>query len=80
MSDVKCLDGNMNKKQELNQRLLFFNPEIAFDGTIGGIKFVMIVEASSNQINWVVYEGDHRKEFQNFDEACDYYIEMINKK
>lgn len=40
----------------------------------------MIVEASSNQINWVVYEGDHRKEFQNFDEACDYYIEMINKK
>ena len=70
----------MNKKQELNQRLLFFNPEITFDGTIGGIKFVMIAEAFSNQINWVVYEGDHKKEFQNFDEACDYYIEMINKK
>lgn len=67
----------MNKKQELNQRLLFFNPEIIFDGTIGGIKLVMNIDTFNKLINWTVYEGDHCTRFQSFDEACDYYIKTI---
>ena len=66
-------------KQELNNRLLYLCPEIFFDGTKGGIKLMMVVEPSSEQINWSVYEGDHRKEFRSFEQACDYYIKAIGK-
>ena len=67
----------MNKKQELYNRLLYICPEIVIDGTTGGIKLVMLVTASTKHINWIVYESDHRKEFEYFDEACDYYIKAI---
>ena len=69
----------MNRKQELNQRLLFFNPEITFDGTIGGIKLAMKIDTSNKLINWTVYEGDHFTRFQSFDEACDYYVKAIGE-
>ena len=32
-------------KRELDEKFLFFNPEIVFDGTIGGIKLLMTVDA-----------------------------------
>lgn len=67
----------MNKKQELNQKLLLFNPEITIDGTIGGIKLVMKVDPYNEQIHWCVYEGEHCTEFTNFQEVCDYYIKAI---
>ena len=70
----------MNKIKELNQRLLFFNPEITFHGTIGGIKLVMNVDPYNEQINWVVYEGDHCSEFNNFQEACAYYVKEIGEE
>ena len=46
-------------KRELDERLLFFNPEIVFDGTSGGIKLLMEVDAFNGHINWSVQEGDH---------------------
>ena len=53
-------------KRELDERLLFFNPEIVFDG---GIKLLMTVDAFNGHINWVVQEGDHYTDFKDFDEA-----------
>ena len=41
-------------KEELDERLLFFKPEIVFDGTIGGIKLLMEVDAFNGHINWEV--------------------------
>lgn len=41
-------------KRELDERLLFFKPEIVFDGTIGGIKLLMEVDAFNGHINWEV--------------------------
>lgn len=70
----------MNKKQELNTRLMYFTPEIVFDGAIGGIKLVMTIEAFTGQIVWSVQEGDHSSRFQSFDEACNYYIKTIGEK
>lgn len=77
MSGASYLIGKMNKKQELNQKLLLFNPEIAFDSTVGGIKLVMKVNPYNEQIHWVVYEGDHCSEFNNFQDACAYYVKAI---
>ena len=54
------------------ENLLFFNPEIVFDGTIGGIKLLMTVDA----FNGVVQEGDHYTDFKDFDEARDYYLQL----
>lgn len=70
----------MNKKQQLKTKLLYFNPEIVFQGTIGGIKFVMQIDSYDEQINWSVYEGDHCTGFSNFNEACDYYLKAICEK
>lgn len=70
----------MNKTKELNQRLLFFNPEITFDGMIGGVKLVMLVDAFNRHINWIVYEGDHCSEFSDFQEACAYYVKVIGEE
>ena len=39
------------------ENLLFFNPEIVFDGTTGGIKLLMTIDAFNGHINWVVQEG-----------------------
>ena len=64
-------------KEELNERLLFFNPEIVFDGTIGGIKLLMEVDAFNGHINWSVQEGDHYTDFNDFEEARDYYLKVI---
>ena len=58
------------------ERLLFFNPEIVFDGTLGGIKLIMTVDAFNGHINWVVQEGDHYTDFKDFDEARDYYLQL----
>ena len=63
-------------KEELNERLLFFNPEIVFDGTLGGIKLIMEVDAFNEHINWSVQEGDHYTDFENFEEARDYYLKV----
>ena len=38
-------------KRELDERFLFFNPEIVFDGTPGGIKLLMEVDAFNGHIN-----------------------------
>lgn len=66
----------MTKEEELNQRLLFFNPEIIFDGTPGGIKLLMEVDAFNGHINWAVKEGNHYTDFEDYDEARDYYLEV----
>ena len=63
-------------KRELYERLLFFNPEIVFDGTLGGIKLLMTVDAFNGHINWSVQEGDHYTYFNDFEEARDYYLEV----
>lgn len=63
-------------KEELNERLLFFNPEIVFDGTIGGIKLLMEVDTFNEHINWSVQEGDHYTDFMDFEEARDYYLKV----
>ena len=60
-------------KRELDERLLFFNPEIVFDG---GIKLLMTVDAFNGHINWTVQEGDHYTDFKDFDEARDYYLKV----
>ena len=64
-------------KRELDERFLFFKPEIVFDGTIGDIKLIMEVDAFNGHINWEVQEGDHYTYFEDFDEARDYYLEAI---
>ena len=61
-------------KMDLNEWLLFFKPEIVFDGTIGGIKLLMEVDAFNGRINWSVQEGDHYTDFKDFEEARDYYL------
>ena len=63
-------------KRELDERLLFFNPEIVFDGTSGGIKLLMEVHAFNRHINWGVQEGDHYTDFKDFGEARDYYLKV----
>lgn len=63
-------------KRELDERLLFFNPEIVFDGTTGGIKLLMEVDAFNEHINWEVQEGDHYTDFEDYDEARDYYLKV----
>ena len=65
-------------KRELDERLLFFNPEIVFDGTSGGIKLIMEVDAPNEYINWSVQEGDHYTVFEDFCEARDYYLKAAN--
>lgn len=64
-------------KRELDERLLFFYPEIVFDGTTGGIKLLMLVDAFNGHINWSVQEGDHYIDFIDYEEARDYYLETI---
>lgn len=64
-------------KRELDERLLFFKPEIVFDGTTGGIKLIMEVDAFNGHINWSVQEGSHYTDFEDYDEARDYYLEAI---
>lgn len=61
-------------KQELNQQLLFFNPEIIFAGTTGGLELVMQIEAADSRIKWKVRMGDQSYVFATFDEACDCYL------
>ena len=63
-------------KEDLNAKLLFFNPEIVFDGTLGGIKLLMTVDAFNEHINWSVQEGDHYTDFKDFGEARDYYLKV----
>ena len=63
-------------KRELDERLLFFKPEIVFDGTICGIKLLMEVDAFNGNINWEVQEGDHYTDFVDFEEARDYYLKV----
>lgn len=63
--------------EKLNERLLFFNPEITFDATIGGIKLLMVVDAFNNHINWSVQEGDRYTDFSEFEDARDYYLVAI---
>ena len=50
--------SNYITKRELDERLLFFNPEIVFDGTPGGVKLLMEVDAFNGHVNWSVQEGD----------------------
>ena len=41
-------------KEELNERLLFFNPEIVFDGTPGGIKLQQMCEKPTPlDVGWI---------------------------
>ena len=54
-------------KRELDERLLFFKPEIVFDGTIGSIKLLMEVDAFNGHINWEVQEGSHYTDFVDFE-------------
>ena len=63
-------------KRELDERFLFFKPEIVFDGTISGIKLLMEVDAFNGNINWEVQEGDHYTDFVDFEEARDYYLKV----
>lgn len=63
--------------EELNERLLLFNPEIVFAGTSGGIKLIMTVDAFNGHINWSVQEGDCYTDFADFYGARDYYLEVI---
>ena len=61
-------------KRELDERFLFFNPEIVFDGTLGGIKLLMEVDAFNGHINWEVQEGSPYPDLVDFAEARDYYL------
>ena len=63
-------------KRDLDERFLFFNPEIVFDGTLGGIKLLMTVDTFNEHINWSVQEGDHYTDFKDFGEARDYYLKV----
>ena len=65
-------------KRELDERFLFFKPEIVFDGTIGGIKLLMTVDAFNGHINCSVQEGDHYTDFVNYEEARDYYLKVTS--
>ena len=42
---------NMTKRK-LDERFLFFNPEIIFDETSDGIKLLMEVDAFNGHIHW----------------------------
>ena len=64
-------------KRELDERLLFFNPEIVFDGAPGGIKLLMEVDAFNEHINCSVQEDNHYTVFKDFGEARDYYLKSI---
>lgn len=64
-------------KRELDEKLLFFKPEIVFDGTLGGIKLLMEIDAFNGHINWEVQEGNHYTYFVDYEEARDYYLEVI---
>ena len=66
-------------KRELDERFLFFNPEIVFDGTPDGIKLLMTVDAFNGYINWSVQEGDHYTDFNDFEETRDYYLKAIGE-
>ena len=70
----------MIKKEELDKRLLCFNPEFIFAYAIGEIRLVMEVDAFNGHINWVVHEGDYCTEFDNFPDARDYYLAAIGSK
>ena len=63
-------------KKELNEQLLFFNPEIVFAGTPGGIKLLMCIDAFNNHIDWSVQEGNKYTDFQDFDAARDYFLNV----
>ena len=63
-------------KRELDERFLFFKPEIIFDGTPGCVKLLMEVDAFNGHINWSVQEGDYYTDFKDFEEARDYYLEV----
>ena len=63
-------------KIDLNERFLFFKPEIIFDGTSGGNKLLMEVDAFNGHINWEVQESNHYTDFKNFEEARDYYLKV----
>ena len=63
-------------KRELDERFLFFNPEIVFDGTPGGIKLLMEADAFNGHINWSVQERHHYTDFNDFGEARDYYLKV----
>ena len=47
-----------------------------FDGTPGGIKLLITVDAFNGHINWSVQEGDHYTDFKDFEEARDYYLKV----
>ena len=63
-------------KRELDEKFLFFKPEIVFDGTIDGIKLLMEVDAFNGHINWEGQEGNHYTDFVDFEEARDYYLKV----
>ena len=63
-------------KRELDERFLFFKPEIIFDGTPGGIKLLMEVDAFNGHINWSVQEGSRYTDFNDFGESRDYYLKV----
>ena len=63
-------------KRELDEMFLFFKPEIVFDGTPGGIKLLMEVDAFNGNINWEVQESNHYTYFNDFEEARDYYLKV----
>ena len=64
-------------KRELNERFLFFKPEIVFYETESGIKILMEVDAFNGHINWSVQEGNRYTDFNDFGEARDYYLKVI---
>ena len=64
-------------KRRLDERFLFFKPEIVFDETHGGIKVLMEVDAFNGHINWIVQEGDHYTDFKDFGAGRDYYLKAI---
>ena len=64
-------------KKELDEKLLFFNPEIVFDETIDGIKPLMTVDAFNGHINWSLQEGNHYTDFMDYENARDYYLKVI---
>lgn len=70
----------MITKNELHERLLWFNPTVLFDGAVGGIKLLMEIDAFNGHINWCVEEGDHITDFINFNDAVDYYLKVTGGK
>lgn len=61
-------------KAKLDTELLLFRPEITF-AVAHDVRLVIEVDAFNGHLNWSVYEGDYVTDFNNYEDARDYFVE-----